>query len=83
MSLISDKNPVKKNKTAINNCQLFDDKLIVYINEEDSLSISEVMKRGYKEMSKINLDIAAECTDDISDYEAWLCGVWFFKWRLC
>ena len=45
----------------------------------------ELMKNGYKEMSKINLEIAG-CgsssqkslkykLDDINEYEKWLCGV--------
>ena len=58
-----------------NNSKLFDENLIVYINEVDSSQMLEVMKRGYIEMSQINLELAEECVDEISDYETWLCGV--------
>ena len=45
----------------------------------------ELMKNGYKEMSKINLELAYDANssqkslkykfDDINEYEKWLCGV--------
>ncbi|EOR25222.1 hypothetical protein A500_10805 [Clostridium sartagoforme AAU1] len=39
----------------------------------------ELMKAGYKEMSKINLELSQlpfECEiADINEYENWLCGV--------
>jgi len=78
-----DNDVLKKDKKHKNNSKLFDENLIVYINEVDSSQMLEVMKRGYIEMSQINLELAEECVDEISDYETWLCGVWFFKWRLC
>ena len=65
----------KKDKKHKNNSKLFDENLIVYINEVDSSQMLEVMKRGYIEMSQINLELAEECVDEISDYETWLCGV--------
>lgn len=70
-----DNDVLKKDKKHKNNSKLFDENLIVYINEVDSSQMLEVMKRGYIEMSKINLELAEECVDEISDYETWLCGV--------
>ena len=45
----------------------------------------ELMKNGYKEMSKINLELSYDANssqrslkykfDDINEYEKWLCGV--------
>lgn len=72
----------KKDNKYENNRKLFDENLILYTNKDDDILI-EVMKRGYIEMSQINLQLAEEYVDDISDYEAWLCGEWFFKWQLC
>ena len=68
-----DNDILKKDKK--HNSKLFDENLIVYINEVDSSQMLEVMKRGYIEMSQINLELAEECVDEISDYETWLCGV--------
>lgn len=70
-----DNDVLKKDKKHKNNSKLFDENLIVYINEVDSSQMLEVMKRGYIEMSQINLELAEECVDEISDYGTWLCGV--------
>lgn len=70
-----DNDVLKKDKKHKNNSKLFDENLIVYINEVDSSQMLEVMKRGYIEMSQINLELAEECVDEISGYETWLCGV--------
>ena len=70
-----DNDILKKDKKHKNNSKLFDENLIVYINEVDSSQMLEVMKRGYIEMSQINLELAEVCVDEISDYETWLCGV--------
>ena len=70
-----DNDVLKKDKKHKNNSKLFDENLIVYINEVESSQMLEVMKRGYIEMSQINLELAEECVDEISDYETWLCGV--------
>ena len=70
-----DNDVLKKDKKHKNNSKLFDENLIVYIHEVDSSQMLEVMKRGYIEMSQINLELAEECVDEISDYETWLCGV--------
>ena len=55
---------------------------------KESCEFFELMKNGYKEMSKINLEIAGCGSssqkslkykfDDINEYEKWLCGVWYF-----
>ncbi|WP_437629403.1 hypothetical protein [Clostridium paraputrificum] len=63
-----DNDILKKDKKHKNNSKLFDENLIVYINEVDSSQMLEVMKRGYIEMSQINLELAEECVDEISDY---------------
>ncbi len=70
-----DNGVLKKDKKHKNNSKLFDENLIVYIDEDNSSQMLEVMKRGYIEMSQINLELAEECVDEISDYETWLCGV--------
>lgn len=59
--------------------------LIVYSEENESREFFELMKNGYKEMSKINLELSYDCNpsenslkykfDDINEYEKWLCGV--------
>lgn len=59
--------------------------LIVYSENNESCEFFELMKNGYKEMSKINLEIAGCGSssqkslkykfDDINEYEKWLCGV--------
>ena len=59
--------------------------LIVYSDDNESCEFFELMKNGYKEMSKINLEIAGCGSssqkslkykfDDINEYEKWLCGV--------
>ena len=64
------------------------DSLIVYSEENEASEFFELMKNGYKEMSKINLELAYDANssqkslkykfDDINEYEKWLCGVWYF-----
>ena len=64
------------------------DSLIVYSEENEASEFFELMKNGYKEMSKINLEITGYSNssqksikyqyDDINEYEKWLCGVWYF-----
>ena len=76
------KNNFEKNSKFIN------DSLIVYSEENQSNEFFELMKIGYKEMSKINLELAHDINpsqkslkykfDDINEYEKWLCGVWYF-----
>lgn len=76
------KNNFEKSSKFIN------DSLIVYSEENESNEFFELMKNGYKEMSKINLELANDINpsqkslkykfDDINEYEKWLCGVWYF-----
>ena len=59
--------------------------LIIYKEDENNIEFYELMKNGYIEMSKINLEIAQlfesspenlHCKfDRINEYEKWLCGV--------
>ena len=61
------------------------DNLIVYSEDYKAFEFFELMKNGYKEMSKINLELAYDANssqkslkykfDDINEYEKWLCGV--------
>ena len=64
------------------------DSLIVYSEENEASEFFELMRNGYKEMSKINLELAYDTNssqkslkykfDNINEYEKWLCGVWYF-----
>ena len=64
------------------------DSLIVYSEENEASEFFELMKNGYREMSKINLELSYDAHssqkslkykfDDINEYEKWLCGVWYF-----
>ncbi|GAA0086979.1 hypothetical protein UT300007_34200 [Clostridium sp. CTA-7] len=69
------KNVVKIKK----NSQFIDYNLIEYNEDQLDLEFLELMKEGYKEMSKINLELSQlpfECEiADINEYENWLCGV--------
>lgn len=59
--------------------------LIIYSEDNESQEFFELMKKGYKEMAKINLELARDTCpsrkslkykfDDINEYEKWLCGV--------
>ncbi|ASW44267.1 hypothetical protein [Clostridium isatidis] len=53
--------------------------IIKYENDKIDIDFLEMMKEGYKEMSKINLEFSQlpfECElADIREYENWLCGV--------
>lgn len=53
--------------------------IINYENDKIDIDFLEMMKEGYKEMSKINLEFSQlpfECElADIREYENWLCGV--------
>ena len=61
------------------------DSLIVYSEENEASEFFELMRNGYKEMSKINLEITGYSNssqkslkykfDNINEYEKWLCGV--------
>ena len=77
---LSNKNILKNietNKKLSNN--------ILYSEENEASEFFELMRNGYKEMSKINLELAYDTNssqkslkykfDDINEYEKWLCGV--------
>ena len=59
--------------------------LIIYKEDENNIEFYELMKNGYIEMAKINLEISElfESSpenlhykfDRINEYEKWLCGV--------
>ena len=76
------KNDFEKSSKFIN------DSLIVYSEENEANEFFELIKNGYKEMSKINLELSYDANssqkslkykfDDINEYEKWLCGVWYF-----
>ena len=56
------------------NSGLFDGDLIVCSEER---IIIETMKKGYQEMTKINLQLAIDSESElieIKEYETWLCG---------
>ena len=70
----------KKNNKKIKSVNKFEkNNIIKYENEEINIDFLEMMKEGYKEMSKINLEFSQlhfECElADIWDAEYWLCGV--------
>jgi len=75
---------VEKNRNEkIKNGTLLYGELIQYNKEKNKFFKS--MKNGYIEMGKINLQLASDNESElveINNYETWLCGVWFFKWRL-
>ena len=72
------KNVVKIKK----NSQFIDYNLIEYNEDQFNMEFLKLMKEGYEEMSKINLELSQlpfECEfADINEYENWLCGVWYF-----
>ena len=86
MSLES-KNPLFcKNKSNFKKSSKFiEDDLIVYREDLNNEELYEVMKKGYKDMGKINLEISVELDfsqnstkfkyDTFNEYEKWLCGV--------
>ena len=73
---------VKKVVEIKKNSQFLDYSLIEYNEDQLNMDILEVMKEGYEEMAKINLELSQlpfECENaNIDEYENWLCGVWYF-----
>lgn len=56
---------------------------IEYNEDKNKPDYVNAMKKGYLEMAQLNLKIAIEGDFyDIGNYETWLSGVWFVKWRL-
>lgn len=72
-----------KNSIKIKKNSQFIDYSLIQCNEDQlNMDVFEMMKDGYKEMAKINLELSQlpfECENaDIDEYENWLCGVWYF-----
>ncbi|MBS5939199.1 hypothetical protein E5347_13110 [Clostridium sartagoforme] len=61
------------------NSQFLDYSLIEYNEGQLNMDIFKIMKEGYEEMAKINLELSQlpfECENaNIDEYENWLCGV--------
>ena len=60
-----------------NNCKYSSEKLIVYIDKQNSEERERLMKKGYEDMAILNLKLAIMTDhelDDVNDYETWLCG---------
>lgn len=60
------------------NSKLFQEEIILYTEEANNAEFVMGMKKGYIEMSEINLEIAQENEGEfaeVNDYEIWLCGV--------
>jgi CopG family transcriptional regulator / antitoxin EndoAI len=70
---------VKKIVKIKKNSQFIECSLIEYKEDQLNMDVFEMMKEGYKEMAKINLELSQlpfECENaDIDEYENWLCGV--------
>ncbi|WP_066896251.1 hypothetical protein [Clostridium nigeriense] len=69
-----------KNSIKIKKNSQFIDYSLIQCNEDQlNMDVFEMMKDGYKEMAKINLELSQlpfECENaDIDEYENWLCGV--------
>lgn len=57
------------------NSKLFSQGSIVYMEDANKSELNEMMKKGYLEMSQINLQLAIESElVDINNYERWLSG---------
>ena len=72
-----------KNSIKIKKNSQFIDYSLIQCNEDQlNMDVFEMMKDGYKEMAKINLELSQlpfECENpNIDEYENWLCGVWYF-----
>ena len=69
------KNIVKIKK----NSQFIRYSLIEYNKDQLNMDVFEVMKEGYQEMAKINLELSELSFESenvvIDEYENWLCGV--------
>lgn len=78
MSQISiNKNMSKKSNIEINSSKLLSEGLIQYTEGKNDTEFFEMMKRGYLEMSQINLQISLENESaliDVNNYETWLSG---------
>ena len=72
------KNSIKIKKSS----QFIGYSLIEYNEDQLNTDIFEMMRDGYKEMAKINLELSQLPFEyeyeNIDEYENWLCGVWYF-----
>ena len=84
MSLLwKNKGNNKKTTEIQKNSRVYCSNSIEYIKEDKNSELFERMKNGYMEMAQLNLQMASESEIfDINNYETWLSGVWFVKWRL-
>lgn len=65
------------------NSKLFSQGSIVYMEDANKSELNEMMKKGYLEMSQINLQLAIETElVDINNYESWLSGEWYVIWQM-
>lgn len=69
-----------KNIIKIKNVSQFIDNNLIQCKEDKfNIEFFEIMKEGYKEMAKINLELSQlsfeEEIANINEYENWLCGV--------
>lgn len=65
------------------NSKLFSQGSIVYMEDANKSELNEMMKKGYLEMSQINLQLAIETElVDINNYERWLSGEWYVIWQM-
>lgn len=73
------KNLKINNKKITKSSRVKDKSLIQCIDEDISADFEEIMKKGYIEMARINLEysmVGSEyMLDDVNEYEAWICGV--------
>lgn len=69
----------KKDSNNKKSSKFIECSLIEYNEDKYKASFLKLMKKGYKEMAEINLEIAKipyECENaNINEYENWLCGV--------
>ena len=84
MSLLwGNKGNNKKTTEMQKNSRVYYSNSIEYNKEDKNSELFERMKNGYMEMAQLNLQMASESEIfDINNYETWLSGVWFVKWRL-
>lgn len=84
MSLLwKNKGNNKKTTEIQKNSRAYYSNSIEYNKEGKNSELFERMKNGYIEMAQLNLQMASESEIfDINNYETWLSGVWFVKWRL-
>ena len=72
-------NENRKRDKIKKNSGIMESLLIQYIDEGFSADFEQIMKNGYQDMAKINLEYSTlgfeYMLDDVNEYEAWICGV--------